>query len=54
MSFLETLDLGNNQLTSLTLPEGLARLLFLDLGNNPLITLKLPEDLRKNYEVSLF
>ena len=42
---LERLDLRQNQLTSLTLPEGLSSLEWLDLSSNQLTSLTLPEGL---------
>ncbi len=42
---MEILDISDNQLTSLTLPDGLLNLLLLELYNNCLTSLTLPAGL---------
>ena len=45
MPGLTFLDLAENQLTSITLPEGLSHLTVLNLGANPMTGLTLPAGL---------
>jgi Leucine-rich repeat (LRR) protein len=54
LSQLRSLDLGNNNLTSVTLPDGLTSLQDLGLGPNPLTSLILPNELTCLTRLSLW